>query len=107
MDVIGENGRVLVKGISLNTFHYLKGNNIKDDNKNSEEFGIGAGTIGAMGNGHIKILKEFLNKKIKKSSQKLEIHNNTDVLKLLHSIYNSGKLKFLNKISNKESILGK
>ena len=37
MDVIGEKGRVLVKGISLNTFHYLKGNDIKNDKKNSEE----------------------------------------------------------------------
>ena len=107
MDVIGEKGRVLVKGISLNTFHYLKGNDIKNDKKNSEEFGIGAGTIGAMGNGHLKILKEFFSKKIKNSSQKLEIRNNMHVLSLLHSIYNSEKLKILNKVSEKESVLGK
>ena len=107
MDVVGEKGRVLVKGISLNTFHYLKGNNIKDDKKSSEEFGIGAGSIGAMGNGHFKILKEFLNNKIKKSSQNLEINNNMHVLNLLHSIYNSDKFKLLNKVLNKESVLGK
>ena len=106
-DAIGEKGRVLVKGISLNTFHYLKGNDIKNDKKNSEEFGIGAGTIGAMGNGHLKILKEFFSKKIKNSSQKLEIRNNMHVLSLLHSIYNSEKLKILNKVLEKESVLGK
>ncbi len=107
MDVIGEKGRVLVKGISLNTFHYLKGNDIKNDKKNSEEFGIGAGAIGAMGNGHFKILKEFLDKKIKKSSQKLEIKYNMHILKLLHSIYNAEKTKNLNYVLDKESILGK
>ncbi len=107
MDVIGEKGRVLVKGISLNTFHYLKDNKIKDDKKNSEQFGIGAGSIGAMGNGHLKILKEFFNNNLKRSSQNLEIQKNTHVLKLLHSIYNSNKKKLLCDVINKESILGK
>ena len=42
-----------------------------------------------MGNGHLKILKEFLNKKVKKSSKNLEIEKNLYVYKLIHSIYNS------------------
>ena len=42
-----------------------------------------------MGNGHLKILKEFLNKKVKKSSKNLDIEKNLYVIKLIHSIYNS------------------
>jgi len=55
-----------------------------------------------------KILKEFLNKKIKKSTRDLEISKNIYVLKVIHSIYNkiSKKIK-LNKIENKQSLLGK
>ena len=66
------------------------------------------GPKSGMGNGHKKILKEFLNKKIKKSTRDLEISKNIYVLKVIHSIYNkiSKKIK-LNKIENKQSLLGK
>ena len=106
MDIIGEKGRALVKGISLNTFHLIKHNIIINDNKNSEEFGTGKGQIGAMGNGHQKIIKEFLSKKINKSSKNLEIEKNLHVLNVLHSMYNSKKKNKLLKIKKKQSQLG-
>ena len=107
MDIIGEKGRVLVKGISLNTFHFLKSNKILDDKRKSENFGKGAGPIGAMGNGHKKILAEFLNPKIKKSSKDLEIFKNLHVLNVIHSVYNSTDKTDLNLVINKQSKLGK
>jgi len=107
MDIIGEKGRVLVKGISLNTFHFLKNNKILDDKKSSESFGAGVGPIGAMGNGHKKILAEFLNSKIKKSSKDLEISKNLHVLNVIHSIYNTTNRNNLNIVKNKQSKLGK
>ena len=42
-----------------------------------------------MGNGHKKILKEFLNPKILKSSKNLDIEKNIYIVKLVNSIYNS------------------
>ena len=105
MDIIGEKGRALVKGVSLNTFHLIKQNKIIDDNKNSEEFGNGKGQIGAMGNGHQKIIKEFLSEKINKSSKNLEIEKNLHVLNILHSMYNSRKSNLF-KIKKKQSQLG-
>ena len=42
-----------------------------------------------MGNGHKKILKEFLNPKIFKSSKNLDIEKNIYIVKLVNSIYNS------------------
>ena len=100
IDVIGSRGRYIVKGIALNTFNKFTKNYIAKDNKNSEEFTSGAG------NGHIKVLKEFLSSK-KKSSQSLEISKNIYVLKVIHSIYNLllKKRKF-NTIKNKQSLLG-
>ncbi len=105
MDIIGEKGRALVKGVSLNTFHLIKKNKIINDNKNSEEFGNGKGQIGAMGNGHQKIIKEFLSEKINKSSKNLEIEKNLHVLNILHSMYNSRKSNLF-KIKKKQSQLG-
>ena len=93
IDVIGEKGRVMVKGISLNTFHKFKNNQIIDDKKNSENFESGIGAVGAMGNGHSKILKEFLNTKNSKSSKDLEISKNLHVLEIIHSVYNAAQNK--------------
>jgi UDP-N-acetyl-2-amino-2-deoxyglucuronate dehydrogenase len=107
MDIVGEKGRVLVKGISLNTFHFLESSKILDDKNKSENFGVGSGPIGAMGNGHKKILAEFLNSKIKKSSKNLEISKNLHVLDVVHSVYNSTKRDNLNLVTNKQSKLGK
>jgi len=93
IDVIGESGRVVVKGISLNTFHKFKHNQIVDDKKNSENFESGVGAVGAMGNGHLKILKEFLNIKNLNSSKDLEISKNLHVLEIIHSVYNAARNK--------------
>ena len=106
IDVFGEKGRILVNGISLNSYNYFKGKNFIIDKKNSEEFELGKGPISGMGNGHIKILKEFLNKK--KSSKSLEIQKNIYLLKLIHSIYSliNSKNKTIGKVKNKQSIWG-
>ena len=112
IDVIGTKGRLLVKGISLNLYSYWKktkpGSRFVQSQKASEDFKLGMGPKSGMGNGHQKILREFLNKKIKRSSRDLEISKNIYVLKVIHSIYNklSNKTK-INKIQNKPSILGK
>ena len=90
IDVIGESGRVVVKGISLNTFHKFKYNQIVDDKKNSYLCFV---SIGAMGNGHLKILKEFLNIKNLNSSKDLEISKNLHVLEIIHSVYNAARNK--------------
>ena len=109
IDVIGEKRRAIVKGISLNTFNYFKKDEFVIDKKNSEQFKLGLGPISGMGNGHYKILSEFLNKKIKKSSKNLEINKNYYLLKLIHSIYinihNRNKSK--NIVKNKQSIWGR
>ena len=107
IDVIGEKGRVIVKGISLNTFNYFKKDRLIMDKVNSEEFTLGLGPISGMGNGHFKILKEFLNKKIKLSSKNLEINNNYYLLKLIHSIYITISKNKKNTVKNKQSIWGK
>ena len=60
-----------------------------------------------MGNGHLKILKEFLNKKIKFSSKNLEINKNYYLLKLIHSIYITISKNKKNTVKNKQSIWGK
>ncbi len=107
MDVFGDKGRILVKGISLNSYNYFKKNNFIFDKKNSEVFSLGKGPVSGMGNGHIKILREFLNKK--KSSKSLEIQKNIYLLKLIHSIYNliNSKNKIIERVKNKQSIWGK
>ena len=107
MDVIGDKGRIIVKGISLNTFNYFKGGKIFENTKYSENFMLGLGPKSGMGNGHSKLLKEFLNDKIKKSSKDLEIEKNYYLLKVIHSIYSAIFKKNLNKIKNSQSIWGK
>lgn len=107
IDVIGDKGRVVVEGVSLNTFHVFKENNKIYDKKNSEDFVTGTGPIKAMGNGHLKILKEFININKKSSSKNLEIYNNIHVLDVIHSVYNSlNKNKSYSKIYKKQSVLG-
>tara|TARA_Y100001970_G_C14155947_1_gene815567 strand:+ start:203 stop:1231 length:1029 start_codon:yes stop_codon:yes gene_type:complete len=106
LDIIGERGRFLVKGISLNTFSYFKKGIPIYDKKNSENFNLGLGPISGMGNGHYKILKEFFNKR-KKSSKNLEINKNYYLLKVMHSVYNGINKNKLNKVMNKQSIWGR
>mgnify|MGYP007000324759 CR=1 len=69
--------------------------------KNSEFFGNQA-----MGNGHQKILKEFLNPKCLKSSFNLEIKNNINSLKVIHSIYNKIGKNIHSKVGDNQSKLG-
>ena len=59
-----------------------------------------------MGNGHQKILNEFLNENRRKSSYDLEIYKNLHNLEVLHSIYNSYNVEKLKNIGFKQSILG-
>ena len=106
IDVLGEKGRVKVSGVSLNIFNFFKKQDIYLDKKNSETFSNKAGQVGAMGNGHRKILKEFINKKSIKSSKDIEIYKNLHVIQVLHSVYNNSN-KNLFKIMNKQSKLGK
>lgn len=107
IDVVGSKGRILIKGVSLNTFSKFKSDDLVLDKRFSENFGENQGAKGGMGFGHKKILNEFLNGK-KRSSKHIEIEYNYYLLKLIHSVYNiiKSKKKF-NKVSNKESILGK
>ena len=44
-----------------------------------------------MGNGHKKVLREFLDPKIYKSSYELEISKNLHCLEIIHSVYNLSK----------------
>ncbi len=106
IDVIGTKGRIIVKGISLNTFHKFNNKNLVFLKKQSEEFKLGMGPISGMGFGHKRLLDEFLNIK-SKSSKDLEIEKNYYLLKLIHSIYNViFNKKNLNKVKNKNSLLG-
>ncbi len=106
IDVIGTKGRIIVKGISLNTFHKFSNKNLIFFKKRSEEFKLGMGPVSGMGFGHKKLLDEFLNIKLK-SSKDLEIEKNYYLLKLIHSIYNEVfNKKKLNKVINKNSLLG-
>lgn len=89
LDVLCEKGRFIIKGISLNKIFYFNEKNLKEDKFNSENFKLGLGPKSGMGNGHIKLLKEFFNTNIKKSSKNLEIEDNLYVLKVIHSIYNT------------------
>ena len=59
-----------------------------------------------MGNGHKKILKEFFNNKIFKSSKDLEISKNLHILEIIHSVYNMYKSNQWLKIKSKQSMLG-
>ena len=87
IDVLCEKGRFLIKGISLNKIFYFNGNNLQNDVKNSENFKLGLGPRSGMGNGHKKLLLDFLNKNKNKSEKKLDIENNKYVLEIIHSIY--------------------
>lgn len=106
IDVLSKDGRFKVRGISLNLFLNYKNNDFYVDKRNSENFSSKPGQKGGMGNGHYKILEEFLNTKIKKSSKNLEIKNNIYILQLIHSIYNNIN-KNISKVSDKQSILGR
>ncbi len=102
IDIVGEKGRILVKGISLNTLHLIKPSQVSAIKKKSEFFGNEA-----MGNGHKKILQEFLDDKKLKSSFDLEIKKNLHCLVVIHSIYNNlGKNKY-SVVDEKQSKLGK
>ena len=107
IDVIGEKGRKLVKGISLNTYNIFKNGNFMVDKKNSENFKLGLGPISGMGNGHQKILDEFTNTNKKNSSKNIEIQNNYYLLDLMHSIYYAVFQNKLHTIKGKQSIWGK
>ncbi len=102
IDVVGEKGRILVKGISLNTLHIIKPYQVSAIKKKSEFFGNEA-----MGNGHKKILMEFLDDRKLKSSFDLEINKNLHCLAVIHSIYNSVGKNKSSVINQKQSILGK
>ena len=107
IDIVGDKGRIIVKGISLNTFSKFKNNELILNKKFSENFGENLGAVGGMGFGHEKILDEFLIKN-KRSSRKLEIKENYYLLQVIHSIYNcihNGKK--INKIKDIKSVLGK
>ncbi len=105
MDILCEKGRFLIKDISLNKIFYFTKNHLKIDKNHSEYFVKGLGPKSGMGNGHTKILKEFLNNKTSKSSKNLDIEKNLYVLKLIHSVYNSiFKEKKFNTVKNKEFI---
>ena len=106
MDILGSKNRIIVKGISLNTYHYFKNKKFFTDKKNSEKF-IVNGKENAIGTGHKKILNEFLNNK--KSSRNLEIQKNIYLLKLIHSIYYNINLKKKShsKVNNFNSIWGR
>ena len=89
-------------------FNYFSEKKLKMDKKNSEHFLGGNGRASGMGNGHAKILDEFLNDKINKSSMKLDIDENLYILKLIHSIYNSiFKEKKYSTVKQKEFIYEK
>jgi len=106
IDVIGTNGRIIVKGISLNTFNKFKKKKLINFKRYSEQFKLGIGPISGMGFGHKKLLYEFLNKN--KSSKDLEIEKNYYLLKVIHSVYNSlFKTKKIDFIKDTNSLLGK
>ncbi len=88
LDVLCDKGRFIIKDISLNKIFYFTPS-LKIDRANSEVFTKGMGPKSGMGNGHRKILKEFFNKKLHKSSQDLEIEKNSYIIKLINSVYNS------------------
>ena len=107
IDVIMENSRLTISGVSLNIFSKYRSHLKILEKKYSEIFSNKKGLYGAMGNGHKKILNEFFNENCKKSSYDLEIHKNLHILEVLHSIYNSHNVESLKDINCKQSILGK
>lgn len=109
IDVLGARGRARVTGISLNTFEMYIKNKFVKLRKNSENFSKGLGPLKSVGNGHKKILYEFLNSNKKKSSLGLEIENNIYIIKAIHSIYNLilSKKNSYKTVSGRQGILGK
>lgn len=108
MDVLCEKGRYLISGISLNNIFYYNKKHLILDKDNSEHFSSGQGPLSGMGNGHSKLLDEFLNDRINKSSKELDIEKNLYILKLIHSIYNSiFKEKKFSTVKEKEFIYEK
>ena len=106
IDVIGTKGRIIVKGISLNTFNKFREKNLVFYKNYSEEFKLGMGPISGMGFGHKKLLNEFLKKDV--SSRSLEIEKNYYLLKVIHSVYNClFKRHKLQTVNDKNSVLGK
>lgn len=104
LDILSKKNRYKISGKSLNHFYIWKKNRFIKLRKFSEEFPNYNDIRNGIGNGHERILDEFIISK--KSSEKLEIEQNLYILKLIHSIYNSiGTRKCY--VSEKESILGK
>ena len=108
LDVLGARGRARVTGISLNTFEKHIKNKFVKLKKSSENFSKGLGPMRGMGNGHKKILNEFLTHK-KKSSLGLEIEKNIYTIKAIHSIYNLilSKKNIYKTVQTRQGALGK
>ena len=104
LDIISKKGRYKISGKALNHFLIWKKDGFKKIEKFSENFQKYNDIRNGIGNGHEKILDEFVS--LKKSSEDLEIEKNIYILKVIHSVYNSKGSK-KNYISNKESVLGK
>ena len=107
IDVILENKRIQVSGVSLNEYKNYIDHKSKIEKGKSELFSNKKGIYGAMGTGHNKILDEFLNKTNNKSSKDLELQKNLHVLVILHSVYKDYKRQDMKYIKSKQSILGK
>jgi len=107
IDVILENKRIQVSGVSLNEYKNYFDHKSKIEKGKSELFSNKKGIYGAMGTGHNKILDEFLNKANNKSSKGLELKKNLHVLEILHSVYKDYKRQDMKYIKSKQSILGK
>jgi len=104
LDVMSKNERHKISGKALNHFFSWKKGSFRKLKKFSENFQKFNDIRNGIGNGHEKILDEFVN--LEKSSQDLEIEKNIYILNVIHSVYNSINSK-KNYIKNKESILGK
>lgn len=98
IDVLSENSRVQVEGISMNKFFVYRNGNKKELKKFSEDFLYGHGIH------HKTLVKNFLFDKL----DHFLISKNLHALKTIHSIYNAiSKKKSYSKIDDKQSILGK
>lgn len=107
IDIVGSKGRIIVKGVSLNTFNRFNEDKLVLDYENSERFEDSPGAAGGMGFGHKKILEEFLSD-AKKSSKNIEIGENIYLLKVIHSVYNAiNKKKNFSTIKSINSLLGR
>ena len=107
INVVLENKRLEVSGVSLNEYKSYPKHESVIDKRKSESFSNKKGIYGAMGNGHYKILAEFLSKSNSNSSKDLELQKNLHVLEILHSVYKDYKRQDMKYIKSKQSILGK